>query len=351
MKANGFLPVLLGLGAAVLVFAGLWAAASLMAPLTVALFIITSVVPWQRQLERILPRPLAMVLMLLAIVAVVGAFGSLAVWAVSRAGQWLVENSASILALYAATTAMLDAQGLDTAAALAGQLDVSMMLRTARSLAAYLQGFVNFTMLMLIFIILGLPEAGPAARRLAALGPDGHGGLALRIAKSTSRKFQHYLLVRTVMSLATGLCVYGVALLFHLELALEWGVLAFVLNYLPFIGTLVATILPAVLAGVQFGAPMPALGVMLAMILTQNLIGTYVEPRVAGNALAISPFVILLAVFFWSFLWGIAGAFIGVPIAIAIMEACGAYPRTRWVAALLAAASPDPVPRRTPEES
>jgi predicted PurR-regulated permease PerM len=67
----------------------------------------------------------------------------------------------------------------------------------------------------------------------------------------------------------------------------------------------------------------------------QFVIGSYVEPRVSGVVLAISPSVVLFAVFFWTFLWGLFGAFIGVPIAIAIITFCSYHPSSRWVADLL----------------
>jgi predicted PurR-regulated permease PerM len=67
----------------------------------------------------------------------------------------------------------------------------------------------------------------------------------------------------------------------------------------------------------------------------QFLVGSYLEPRMAGAALSLSPFLVLFAVFFWTFLWGIPGAFIGVPIVIAALTVCAEYESTRWVAILL----------------
>ncbi|MBC9206085.1 AI-2E family transporter [Roseomonas aerophila] len=335
MRLGGIFPVLLSLGAGVLVLAGLHVAAPILAPVTFALFTIALVLPLQQVLERRLPRALAMLLTILATVAVVGLLGSMVVWGLTRVGHWLVQNSSNILALYAATTSMLDARGLDSAAMLAQQFDVSLLLRTARSLAGYLQGFVSFIALMVVFIVLGLLEVDLTVRKLAGIGKAGEGKAVLQVARNLAWKFQRYMLVRTAMSVATGICVFLFAWLFGLELALEWGVLAFVLNYIPFIGPLIATALPTLLALVQFGSVMTALSVLVGLNVIQNIIGSYVEPRTAGAALAVSPFIVLLSVFFWSFLWGVAGAFIGVPIVIALLTGFDAHPRTRWVAVLL----------------
>jgi AI-2 transport protein TqsA len=345
MRLGGILPVLLGLGAGVLVLAGLRVAAPILAPVVFALFTIALVLPLQRRLEDMrVPRPLALLVTILTTVAVVFVLGSMVVWGLTRVGHWLVQNSANIVALYAATASLLDARGFDSAAMLAEQFDVSLLLRTARSLAGYLQGFVSFTALMVVFIILGLLEVNLTVRKLAGIGKAGQGRAVLEVARNLAHKFQRYMLVRTAMSLATGFCVFLFAWLFGLELALEWGVLAFVLNYIPFIGPLIATALPTLLALVQFGSVMTAVTVLVGLNIIQNVIGSYVEPRTAGAALAVSPFIVLLSVFFWSFLWGVAGAFIGVPIVIACLTGFDAHPRTRWVAVLLSGSVRQEIP-------
>ena len=81
--------------------------------------------------------------------------------------------------------------------------------------------------------------------------------------------------------------------------------------------------------------------VFASLNIIQFVVGSYLEPRVAGSALSISPFVVLFTVFLWSFLWGIAGAFIGVPIVIAILTVCEQYPASRWVAQVLGGTAPE----------
>ena len=111
----------------------------------------------------------------------------------------------------------------------------------------------------------------------------------------------------------------------------------FTLNYIPFIGPFIATVFPTLYALAQFEAWQSALLVFACLNIIQFVIGSYIEPRVAGNALSISPFTVLFSVFFWTYLWGLFGAFIGVPIAIAIITFCAAHPTSNWVAILLGA--------------
>ena len=110
-----------------------------------------------------------------------------------------------------------------------------------------------------------------------------------------------------------------------------------VLNFIPFIGSFVATLLPTLFAAAQFESISAALVVFIGLNVLQFVIGSYIEPRVAGTAVSVSPFMVLFAVFFWGMLWGIAGAFIGVPILITLATVCARYRPSRSIAVLLSA--------------
>jgi AI-2 transport protein TqsA len=145
------------------------------------------------------------------------------------------------------------------------------------------------------------------------------------------------MLVRCAMSVLTGFGFWVFATVAGLELTREWAVIAFVLNFIPFIGSFVATLLPTLFAAAQFESLSYALVVFIGLNLLQFVIGSYIEPRVAGSAVSVSPFMVLFAVFFWGTLWGVARAFIGVPILIALATVCARYPPARSIAVLLSA--------------
>ena len=186
-----------------------------------------------------------------------------------------------------------------------------------------------------VFVILGPLEVEPLGRRLRRIG----NAAAIDTAAEIAARLQTYMLVRFGMSVLTGLAFWTFALVDGLELQREWGVIAFVLNFIPFIGSFVATLLPTLFAAAQFESLYAALIVFVGLNLLQFVIGSYIEPRVAGTAVSVSPFMVLFAVFFWGMLWGIAGAFIGVPILIALGTVCGRYPSSRPFAVLLSADS------------
>ena len=219
---------------------------------------------------------------------------------------------------------------------IAEYFDVNWMLRAFKQLSGQVHGLVTFVITTLVFLLLGLLEVPAAQQKLEALDNKELGRALLTAASSTAAKFRRYMIVRTAMSAVTGLAIWSFCLLAGLELATAWGVIAFALNYIPFIGPFIATIFPSLFAMAQSESWQMALLVFVCLNLIQFLIGSYLEPRIAGAALSMSPFIVLFAVFFWLFLWGLPGAFIGVPIMIAIVSICGQFDASRWISKLLA---------------
>jgi predicted PurR-regulated permease PerM len=328
----------LGLCAAVLVALALSAAAGIIAPVAFALFTIAIVWPLHDRLSRILPPLLAVLITITATMLVVGALGWVVFWGFGRVGQWLVTNAGRFQALYLETAAWLEQHDLYAAGLLAERFDVSWLVGLFREISTRLHGMLSFTIVTLIFTLLGLLEVRQAGGRIARVLPGEPGAALVSACAATARKFQTYMVVRTVMSVLTGASVFAFALLIGLDLPGPWGAIAFALNYIPFLGPLVATVLPTLVALVQFGNFQMALFVLLSLNLIQFAIGSYLEPRVAGKAVALSPFIVLLSVFLWTFLWGIPGAFIGVPMVIAAVTFCAHYPGLRGLADLLSAA-------------
>lgn len=321
----------------ILVLAALSLARSVMTPIAFALFIIALVWPLQRRLQRRLPQLLA-VLITAAVALLAIGFGCwLIVWGFGHIVQWIIANSSRLQSLYTRAADLLEARGLYAAELVAQQFNMSWILRTVRGVGAGLQGIVTFALVTFIFVILGLLELEPLAGRLERLGDGRLGVAALDTAAEIASLLQTYMLVRFAMSVLTGLGFWAVTAAFGLDLSPEWGVIAFVLNFIPFIGSFIATLLPALFAGAQYGSLSLMIWVFLALNIVQFVVGSYIEPRVAGAAVSISPFVVLFAVFFWAFLWGIAGAFIGVPILIAVASLCARNPATQVIAITLGA--------------
>ena len=197
---------------------------------------------------------------------------------------------------------------------------------------------MSFWLIVFVYVFIGLLEVEDFNRRLRGIRNEEIGRVLLKGSTSTASKIRRYMIVRTWMSIVTGILVWAFAKLVGLQLAEEWGVIAFSLNYIPFVGPLIATVFPTIFAMTQFETWEAVIAVFACLNLIQFIVGSYVEPRVAGSALAISPVVVLFSVFFWSYLWGIFGAFIGVPITIAVLSFCAQHPSSLWLAELLGSA-------------
>jgi predicted PurR-regulated permease PerM len=335
MTADRSIQVMLGLCTIVACFAALYFARTIFVPVAFAFFIIALVWPLQSALQAKIPTLLALAITISVTAIVISIVAFLVVWGFGVVGQWLFRNAARLQELYAQVVSWLESHGVYAAALIAEYFDVSWMLRTFQQLTGRAHGLVTFAITTLVFLLLGLLEVPVAKRKLEGFSNREVGQALLASFISIGAKFRRYMLVRTAMSIITGIAIWAFSLIAGLELATAWGVIAFALNYIPFIGPFVATIFPSLFAIAQSESWQMALLVFMCLNLIQFLIGSYLEPRVAGAALSISPFMVLFAVFFWLFLWGIPGAFIGVPIMIAVVAICAQFDGSRWMAELL----------------
>jgi predicted PurR-regulated permease PerM len=320
--------------ALILLAAALYFASSVFAPLAFALFILAIVWPLQEALERFLPKGVALFVTLAVTIVVVLIFASMIAWALSAVGDWLLSNVQRFQAVYAQATEWLEERGIFVAGILAERFDVIWLLRLFQDIAKRLNRLAGFGILVFVFLMMALLEVEQFRRKLA----DRPELIRATAGLGLAAKFRRYMLVRTVLSLLTGLAIFLFALIAGLEPAPAWGILGFALNYIPFVGPFVATLLPALFAIAQLDTWQAVILVFAGLTAIQFLIGNYLEPLAAGAALSISPLAVVFAVFFYGLLWGIPGALIGVPIMLTIIAFSAEFPSSRWVATLLSGA-------------
>jgi AI-2 transport protein TqsA len=336
MARDSALNVSVGIIAAIMICVAASQASAVFAPLALALFIIALVWPlhsWLLQTR--MPALLALAITMTVTVAVCVAFASLAVWGFGRVGVSLIADSARYQAIYEKAIEWLDDRGISVAGLWSEHFNVSWLLHWAGQITGRVNTTLSFWLIALLYVILGLMEVDVVRRRAKAFLRPETSRILLQGSAATAVKIRNYMEVRTLMSVATGVLVGAFAWAAGLPFALEWGVIAFALNYIPFIGPFVATLFPTLVAMTQFGSWEAVVAVFVCLNIIQFVVGSYIEPRVSGAMLAMSPTVVLIAVFLWTYLWGLFGAFIGVPIVIAIVTFCAHHPSTRWVADLL----------------
>ncbi|MDD5786084.1 AI-2E family transporter [Campylobacter lanienae] len=157
---------------------------------------------------------------------------------------------------------------------------------------------------------------------------------ALHIANTFISNLKRYLAIKTISSIATGMIVWGFLILFDVPHALLWAVLAFILNYIPTIGSIIAAI-PALLVSLAVNDISATLWLTLVYLIVNISIGNFIEPRFLGKGLGISTLVVILSLLFWGFIFGIGGMFLAVPLTMSIKIALDANPRTKFISILL----------------
>jgi len=326
---------MVGVCTVILVAAALYLARSVFAPMTFALFVIAMVWPLQKAMQARLPKLVALAITIVATIVIITAVASMIVWGFGRVGRYMASDAARFQLLFNQYASWLEERGIAVAGLWAEHFNMTWLLRLAQQITARVNNTLSFSIVVLIYVLLGLLEVDTAASKLREMRNAAVGKSLLAGSAETAAKLRRYMLVRSLMSIMTGILVWAFAYLTGLPLAAEWGVIAFVLNYIPFLGPFVATLFPTLFAIAQFQSWQMTLMVFAGLNLIQFVVGSYLEPRIAGRVLSISPFIVLLAVLFWTFLWGIAGAFIGVPIVIAVLTICRQYPSSQWLAELL----------------
>jgi len=335
LKSDSVVRISLLLLTSVVVLVALYFSRAIIAPVTFALFTVAIAWPLQSALQRRIPKLLAVVVTIVVTIAILGVLVFLVVWGFGLVVQWLINNTDRLQTLYSQATEWLDGHGISIATLVADNYSPGWIIGAVREIGGRGYGLVSFFVIAFAFIVLGLLEVDVTKQNIERLNSSTLRRSLLAGAEDIAEKFQKYMVVRTTMSLLTGIVVWSFALVAGIELATAWGVIAFVLNYVPFLGPLIATVFPTLFVLVQSGSWEACFAVFAGLNFIQFFIGSYLEPRIAGAALSMSPFIVLLAVFFWSFLWGIAGAFIGLPIMIAILTICEQHKSTEWIAHLL----------------
>lgn len=214
-----------------------------------------------------------------------------------------------------------------------GSVNVSSYLRSAANSAS---GIMQATVLVILFVgFLFVERIWFETKLLSLVGDAEQAERVGKIIQSIIHRVNYYLLVKTLISAITGAMIYVLAQAFGLELAVSIGIITFVLNFIPNIGSIVATFLIALMAHVQLGDPTITLAIFTISTIIQFINGSVIDPMLMGRALRLSSFGIILFLAFWGAVWGIPGMFLSVPIMVMMLVVCSHVPQLRPFAVLL----------------
>lgn len=184
-------------------------------------------------------------------------------------------------------------------------------------------GFMSKVALVMFFLVFMLLEQGSFKTRLFKAMTTERAGVIAEAVTSITGQIRRYLQIKMTVSLITAVMVWAVLALLKVDFAITWGMLTFFLNFIPSIGSIIATIPPIFVTFVaNYPRPLPVILASVALLLIQMVMGNIVEPKMQGKGLNLSPVVILFSLVFWGWLWGIPGMLLSVPIASSIKIAC-----------------------------
>ena len=323
---------LLGLIAALLVIAGLRWSYPVSMPLAGAIFIVAVIWPVKPRLDRVLPAALSYLLTgFLLLLVLLGFFGAV-YFSASQVVQSFVERQEEFRSLYDAFLAFLRRRGLPTPLE---QDSFARLVGLAQAALSRLYTVLGYLGFVAILVLLGLPEVPAFRRKLHDGLPSSDRHQVLETAGRIAGVFRGYLGVTLLVSLLTGLASMTWALAIGLDLAITFGLLNFLLNFVPVFGNIIGIVLPTLYALIQFQDWTMPLVTFLGYAILQVIISNFVYPWMQGERLSLSPAAIVVALAFWSWVWGIAGALLAVPLTAAVAIVCGRFNSTEWVAKVL----------------
>jgi AI-2 transport protein TqsA len=327
----------------VVVIFGLRAAAAILVPIALALFLTILSLPlliWLKSWK--IPSPLAVFLTILVNLAVLAVFVLIVSQSVNEFRvalpryidqfqtmlidfqAWLVERRVPVSEFV--LTDLINPEAV-----------INLVTGTLRGIA----WTVSNAFLIVIIMVFMLAETAAFPDKLRAVLGSRNADLS-RFAKITY-EVQQYLGIKTIVSLITGILVGTYVWALGLDFPLFWGLLAFLFNYIPSVGSILASIPPILLALVQLG-PGGALVVAVGYMLVNVTLGNIIEPNLMGRRLGLSTLVVVLSLVFWGWVWGPVGMLLSLPMTMIVKIMLENTPDMRWIAILLGKSAPEVKP-------
>lgn len=312
-------------------------------PLAAAAIVVAAVWPIKPWLQRYMPAALSNIGTVLVLVAILVVFAGAVSFSVTQVAQAFTRNADKLQQLYQDLSNWVESWG----GSLGGGGNYQRLMGMAEQALRGAYNVLVYLGVIAVLVIFGLPEVrslqGKIDRHLGARESGTLVGAMTEIAS----KIRQYLLVTTLGSVISGVTTLILALLVGLDLALVWALLNFLLNYIPIVGPIIGIAPPALYAFIQFdGWTMPGI-VLVSFTILQIVVSNFIQPLLQGKSLSLTPMAVIVAISIWGWIWGVAGAFIAVPLTSAAVVLCSQFSSTRWIAILL---SDDEAAGRLPSE-
>ncbi|MGE5343278.1 MAG: AI-2E family transporter [Candidatus Omnitrophota bacterium] len=197
-------------------------------------------------------------------------------------------------------------------------IDTSAVTSVLSSWFGSFSAFVGQVILVLLFLTFMLTGKGTLTGRFSGAFADDSSHRIQTLFDSIENQVRRYLVIKTSLCLITAVVSGVILAIGGFDFVLFSVLLIFILNFIPEVGSIIATLVPIVFGILEFGFSLRVLFVLVALMVFQFLLGNILEPKITGRGLNLSPIVILIALIFWSYIWGIVGAILAVPLTAAL---------------------------------
>lgn len=335
------LQTLLALAAIIVIAAGMKAAASLLIPFLLAGFITVICLPALNGLKsRGLPGWLAISLIL--VVLLIGGYLLVVMLTASLDGflSRLPRYEQRLEMLLEELRPTLIGLGVDQEwLEMPRLLEPGTIMGLLGNLAGGIRAMLSHGLVVFLTVIFMLLEAHTLPDRIRSVARDPEH--TSRLLTGFVHDLYRYLGIKALTSLATGVLIGIWLWFFDVDFALLWGVLAFLLNFIPTVGSLVAAVPGILVALIQHGSG-TAIWVLIGYLVVNQVIGSLIEPKVLGDRLGLSALVVFMSLVFWGWILGPVGMFLAVPLSMMLKLALASHPRTEPIARLVSSTSPTP---------
>ena len=327
--------VVISLAALVVVVYGMQAASAILVPFLIAAFLaLITVRPMLWMQQRRIPAFVAALIIVSIILLVLFIVGTIV-------GRSIAEFTAQLPVYQARLDTILDNIVLfavrnlgfdESIKGIGDMVDPGFAMGLVATLLNGLRDVLTNVFLIIFTTVFILLEASVVGTKIEAA--FGRAGRSMEGPREFLVNLGRYLGIKTIVSFMTGFCAWVLALVIGLDFPLLWGMLAFLLNYIPTIGSIIAAVPAILLALVQYGSG-AALGTLAGFAAINVAFGNLIEPRLMGYGVGISPLVVFVGLVFWGWVFGPVGMLLSVPLTMTLKLALESDERTRWIAIFL----------------
>ncbi|WP_299823047.1 AI-2E family transporter [uncultured Jannaschia sp.] len=301
-------------------------------PLVTAVFVVAAGWPIKVWLEHVLPPRFSYVGTVIALLLILGCFFAVIYVAIGQVIQIFAQDQEQFRALYETYVSWARERGLPTPG---GDGGYDRLIAITQTVFWQVYSVLAYLGVIAVLVIMGLPEVPALADKFQHELDASENRELFATVKQIADKFRQYIGVTVLTSLITGVASSVWAFALGLDLALIWGILNFLLNFIPVIGNIIGIVPPTLYALVQFDGWTMALVVFIGFAVLQFTISNFVYPLLQGRGMSMPPVAIIVALLFWGWIWGVVGALLAVPLTAAFIIICEHFKNTEKIARIL----------------